>query len=1045
MSTRGTEIEIAQSLLKEMGHESLLSYFTRRLTLGKELASRPLILAAFARLAGPSSKQHLVSIINDLTESTNTRVIAAKALGDLARQTTEASERSELTHILINLLDDNTIEFRSAVATQLAGLRAQEAVNLLQKMLEADKLDVLAREEVQSFLATIVTPSIALPIPQHSLIGRRAELQRLRDAFSQSQVVALVGMGGVGKSALAASFVQQSNYDVKVWRSCRYSVDPADLVNSLLVQIKQDADPNADFSEEQVHSRFDWGRIQNQIINLLMDRSALIVLDDYETQIEENELMNLINRLTTRLPKIHWLIVGRVVPSMLTGSVIRLEGLSLNDSYEFLRVAAERGAISLDSDTAESIVKLADGNSLLLSLYISALNQGLSVEEVLSTGREKVIHSIISRALQSLTASQRRTVELLSQFEEPISPNQPEINELFEREGVGSLSECLQSITQLSFVVSDSGGSLALHNLVRPLIRSNTDKRTTIRVNRSLGAFYKKRGHVLRAATHFIRGELIDQAIQVFNEHLIDIINQGHVISALEVLDSISVPNELKPTVKIQFFSSLGFLSRFHGKHQRAVESYERVLQLARELGNRREESLALSQLGRAYTDVGSISAAISCYEGRLRISREIGDRRSEGIALGSLGRIYSSLGAKDQAIEYYEKRLSIAREIGDRSGEAAAMGNLGRAYADLGAIDKAIEYYVRRLEITREIGNRKGEGLALGDLGRVYAKLGSVEQAIDCYERRLAIARRLGDRRDEGVALSNIGRIHLDIGEIDKAIECYEKRLQIALEIGDPRGEGGALNSLGGAYFRLGAFEKAIDYYERRLLIARDISDRKTEASTLGSLGKVYAELNAFDKAITCNEARLEISREIQDLAIEAGALGSLGRIHTDLGNIDRAIEYYEKQLLVAREIGDARGQAGAIAALAASYAVIGNLQRAIELYDQALEVTRKIGDRLGEGNMTAALGKAYGSLGQTERAIQFFQQQIEIARTFGNRRGEGAGLFNISLASEQAENLKQAITYAEEALGILEKIKDPTAKVVREKLENWRKKEGA
>ena len=95
MSGRATDIEMAQSLLKEMGRESLLAYFTRRLDVGKDLDSRPLLLAAFARLAGSDSKRLLIAVVNDLAESTRARIAAARALGELIKQSTDAGERSD--------------------------------------------------------------------------------------------------------------------------------------------------------------------------------------------------------------------------------------------------------------------------------------------------------------------------------------------------------------------------------------------------------------------------------------------------------------------------------------------------------------------------------------------------------------------------------------------------------------------------------------------------------------------------------------------------------------------------------------------------------------------------------------------------------------------------------------------------------------------------------------------------------------------------------------------------------------------------------------
>ena len=75
-------------------------------------------------------------------------------------------------------------------------------------------------------------------------------------------------------------------------------------------------------------------------------------------------------------------------------------------------------------------------------------------------------------------------------------------------------------------------------------------------------------------------------------------------------------------------------------------------------------------QPGVAYADLGQVERAIDSYEQALAIAREIGDRRGEGADLGNLGNAYADLGQVERAIDSYEQALAIAREIGDRRGE---------------------------------------------------------------------------------------------------------------------------------------------------------------------------------------------------------------------------------------------------------------------------------------------------------------------------------------------------------------------------------------
>ena len=200
--------------------------------------------------------------------------------------------------------------------------------------------------------------------------------------------------------------------------------------------------------------------------------------------------------------------------------------------------------------------------------------------------------------------------------------------------------------------------------------------------------------------------------------------------------------------------------------------------------------------------------------------ARKIGSKHHEGSHLGNLGVAYKNLGNARKAIEFYEQVLVIMREIGDRRGEGKTLGNLGNAYADLGEAHKAIEFQEGRLAIAREIGDRRGEGQALGNLGNAYATLGDTRKAIQFYEQDLVIVREIGDRRGEGNALGNLGVVYKFLGETDKAIEFYQHALVIAGEIGDRNGAGNALFNMGLAFYSLEETDRAIDLVKGALEI---------------------------------------------------------------------------------------------------------------------------------------------------------------------------------------------------------------------------------
>jgi tetratricopeptide (TPR) repeat protein len=134
----------------------------------------------------------------------------------------------------------------------------------------------------------------------------------------------------------------------------------------------------------------------------------------------------------------------------------------------------------------------------------------------------------------------------------------------------------------------------------------------------------------------------------------------------------------------------------------------------------------------------------ISWTETALSAARKLNDRSAEGVHLGNMGLAYANLGDARKSIEYHEQALAISKEIGDKRNEGAWLGNMGNAYAALGDARKAIEYYEQALAIAREIGDRRGEGNALFNSSLSLYKLGKHPEAVKNAEAALEIYRQI-------------------------------------------------------------------------------------------------------------------------------------------------------------------------------------------------------------------------------------------------------------------------------------------------------------
>ena len=117
-------------------------------------------------------------------------------------------------------------------------------------------------------------------------------------------------------------------------------------------------------------------------------------------------------------------------------------------------------------------------------------------------------------------------------------------------------------------------------------------------------------------------------------------------------------------------------------------------------------------RVGVCYQKLGQNAKAIEPFEKVLAILKEMGDRAGQGAAfndlakrlqaptLNDLGDCYLSLGQYAKAMELYEQALAIYKEMGDRAGQAKTLNGLGNCYLSLGQYAKAMELYEQSLAI---------------------------------------------------------------------------------------------------------------------------------------------------------------------------------------------------------------------------------------------------------------------------------------------------------------------------------------------------------
>jgi DNA-binding SARP family transcriptional activator/tetratricopeptide (TPR) repeat protein len=213
--------------------------------------------------------------------------------------------------------------------------------------------------------------------------------------------------------------------------------------------------------------------------------------------------------------------------------------------------------------------------------------------------------------------------------------------------------------------------------------------------------------------------------------------------------------------------------------------------------------------------------------------------------------------------IETHRLALAASRHSHDQYGEAFILTSIAHAYRDLRQFDAAYEHFRTAIELAQRTGDRWIEAAALNLLGITHRDLRAFPDALEHCHRSLEIFDRLGDRWGRAWALYTLAETYTDLRSYNAAIDHGRQALHLFTGIDDPWGQGWSLSILAQTFRSLRQFDQATAYCQRALSAARGIGNRHGEALTLYALGKIQCDTGQVGAAQRSWHQALEILEE--------------------------------------------------------------------------------------------------------------------------------------------------------------------------------------
>jgi CHAT domain-containing protein/Tfp pilus assembly protein PilF len=296
-----------------------------------------------------------------------------------------------------------------------------------------------------------------------------------------------------------------------------------------------------------------------------------------------------------------------------------------------------------------------------------------------------------------------------------------------------------------------------------------------------------------------------------------------------------------------------------------AIARWQEALQLAKTVGDRDTEALALTWLGVAHSNLKDLKQASEYYNQVLQLYRETGDRHSQASTLMALGQIKSTWGEYQNALDDYEQALKLWQEVKYRTGEAATLNNIGFVHSDLGDFNPALNYYQQALNLAQNLGNPANIAATLNNIGRAYSDLGKTEDSLNAYNQALALWQEAKNASGQASTLNNIGFVYANGKQWSQAREYYDRALPLWEDLGDKGGEASTLTNIGYVYANAGDHNTALDYYNRALPLRQAVGDRAKEALTRYRIAVVQRDLGNAEEAQTQIESAIAIVEDLR------------------------------------------------------------------------------------------------------------------------------------------------------------------------------------
>lgn len=738
----------------------------------------------------------------------------------------------------------------------------------------------VAQQALSEALLNQLQPTLHLeqPLtPQPNLIGRETLLMQCLSDLQAGQSIALSGMGGSGKTTLAATIAQHWPHPL-FWYTIRPQLN--DQLESLIFSLGA-------FLQQQGASSLwqqlaaDGGKIENYDLALAAARNdltqlnlPLLCIDEIDTIYRDDDLIQ-----TNHIQIREFLDSLRQSAQLLV--VGQRHVLYLNRHYQLANFTLPQQIaffaqqdVQLSLTEQHQLYEYSVGNPRLLRLCLALIKLGMPIATILTDLPQiSALQALWQQLWQRLDAGEQMILHQIAIFRGAVPADGWEDGTVY-----------LQRLQERHLLQTDQHGGITLLPVYRDILLADWQHfPASEREEAHLLAADMRlmRGEYTAVAYHLVQAQEESLAIQLWYPQRQLEIQRGFATMAQAIFQQIS-PRHL-PQEEQQVLALIrADLLRLTGHIKEGLQEISSTKWSKSSEITLRAETLRgdfLNALGHPYQALTRYEDGIAVttrllnrlvsfryHRGSVFIQQRMPDDAQQEMLRAQhdtaylQGMVFDEQGRYAEAITAYLQAIEFAEQIEYALGLAQAHRALVNVYGRNAQLAKVIEHAAAASAIFEQMGDKLNQERLNSSLVLAYFQAGKFVEVIELAEPTVAYFESISAQYWMAVTSSTLAEAYFEVGEIDKATETAHKVLRLEEVQTHPY----ALYTLGLIAKTQTNLPQANAYLQQSQQIAQENGDRYMEAYAWRALGEVELAQENKDQAIHALETAVSLFKAL-------------------------------------------------------------------------------------------------------------------------------------------------------------------------------------